>query len=63
MELYDLLMKRRSVRNFEDRPVPDEVIDKLVDAANNGSTGGNMQPLSVIVVREPESRAKLGEKE
>ncbi len=63
MDLYDLLMKRRSVRNFENRPVSDEVIDKLVNAANNAPTGGNMQPLSIIVVREPERRAKLGEKE
>jgi nitroreductase len=63
MDLYDLLMKRRSVRYFEDRPVPDEVIDKLVNAANNAPTGGNMHPLSIIVVREPENQAKLGEKE
>ncbi|MEE9456482.1 MAG: nitroreductase family protein [bacterium] len=42
MDLYDLLMKRRSIRNFENRPVPDEVIDKLVNAANNAPTGGNM---------------------
>lgn len=59
MDLYDLLMKRRSVRNFEDRPVPDEVIDKLVDAANNAPTGCNIQPLSIILVQEAERRAKL----
>jgi len=61
MELYDLLMKRRSVRNFEDRPVPDEVIDKLVNAANNAPTGCNIQPLSIVLVREPDRRAKLAQ--
>jgi nitroreductase len=60
MDLYELLMKRRSVRSFEDRPVPDEVVDRLVDAANNAPTGCNIQPLSVVTVREPERRAKLG---
>ncbi len=56
-----MLMRRRSVRNFEDKPVPDDVVDKLINAANNAPTGGNMQPLSIIVVRESERRAKLGE--
>ncbi len=61
MELYDLLMKRRSVRNFENRPVPDEVIDKLVTAANNAPTGGNMQPLSIILVQKAEARSELAD--
>ena len=59
MDLYELLMKRRSVRSFEDRAVPDEVVDKLVNAANNAPTGCNIQPLSIVTVREPERRAKL----
>jgi nitroreductase len=37
MDLYETLMKRRSVRSFEDRPVPDDVVDKLVAAANNAA--------------------------
>ncbi|MGD8717353.1 MAG: nitroreductase family protein [Candidatus Zixiibacteriota bacterium] len=61
MGLYDLLMRRRSVRNFENRPIPDDVIDKLVRAANNAPTGGNMQPLSIILVQEAERRARLAE--
>jgi FMN reductase [NAD(P)H] len=61
MDLYELLMKRRSVRNFKDRPVPDEVIDKLVNAANNAPTGCNIQPLSIVTVQEADRRAKLAE--
>lgn len=61
MDLYELLMKRRSVRSFEDRPVPDDVVDRLVDAANNAPTGCNMQPLSVVTVQEAGGRAKLGQ--
>ena len=61
MDLYELLMKRRSVRSFEDRPVPDEVIDKLVDAANNAPTGCNIQPLSIVTVQEAERRARLAQ--
>jgi len=60
MDLYELLMKRRSVRSFEDRPVPDDVVGKLVDAANNAPTGCNIQPLSIVTVQEAGGRAKLG---
>jgi nitroreductase len=61
MDSYELLMKRRSVRNFKPDEVPEDILSKLVDAANNAPTGGNMQPLSIIVVREAERRAKLAE--
>ena len=61
MELHELLMRRRSVRNFKDDDVPGDVVEKLLEAANNAPTGGNMQPLSIIVVREAERRARLGE--
>jgi nitroreductase len=61
MELFDLLMRRRSVRNFEDRPVPPNVLDRLLEAANNAPSGGNIQPLSIVVVEEAAARAELAE--
>jgi len=61
MDIYGLLMKRRSVRNFEPRPIPEDVVDKLIHAANNAPTACNVQPLSIVVVREADRRAKLAE--
>lgn len=61
MGLYDTLMARRSVRHFEDRPVPDSILDQLLDVAVNAPSGGNIQPLSIIVVRDPGGRARLAE--
>jgi len=61
MDLYDLMMKRRSVRVFEQREVPEAVIQKLIDAANNAPSGGNIQPLSVVLVQSTEGRARLAE--
>jgi FMN reductase [NAD(P)H] len=61
MDLFDVLTKRRSVRNFEDRPVPPDVLDRLLEAANNAPSGGNIQPLSIVVVEEPDARAELAE--
>jgi FMN reductase [NAD(P)H] len=59
MNLYDLLMKRRSVRQFEKREIPDWIVDELLDAANSAPSGGNIQPLSIVLVQKPERRAEL----
>lgn len=61
MNIYDLMMKRRSVRNYKDQEIPEEIVNELLDAANNAPSGGNIQPISVIVVQEPERRKKLSE--
>jgi nitroreductase len=59
--LYDLMMKRRSVRAFTDREIPEPLVDQLLDAAGQAPSGGNIQPLSIIVVRSAEGRRKLCE--
>ena len=59
MDLYDLFMKRRSVRNFKDQEIPEGIIAELLDAANNAPSGGNIQPISVILVQEAEARKEL----
>lgn len=61
MEVYELLMKRRSVRNFKDQQIPEYVIEKLINAANNAPSGGNLQPVSIIIVQKAEGRKKLSE--
>jgi nitroreductase len=59
--MHNLLMKRRSVRNFKDQAISEVIIEKLLDAANNAPTGGNIQPISIIVVQKTENRHKLAE--
>lgn len=61
MNLYDLMMKRRSVRNFKDQEITEHIIEQLLDAANNAPSGGNIQPIAIIVVQEVNRRAKLAE--
>ena len=61
MNLYDLMMKRRSVRVFKDQEISESIIEQLVDVANQAPTGGNIQPLSIILVQNSEGRKKLAE--
>ena len=46
--VYDIIMRRRTVRSFLDTPVEEEKVLKLVDAAIQAPSGGNIQPISII---------------
>jgi nitroreductase len=61
MNLYEVMMKRRSVRVFKDQQISESIIEQLVDVANQAPTGGNIQPLSIILVRNSEGRKKLAD--
>ncbi|MBA7682574.1 hypothetical protein ES703_90926 [subsurface metagenome] len=60
MSVFDLMIKRRSVRVFKDQEVQQNIIDKLLDVANNCPSGGNIQPISIITVQTAEGRHHLG---
>ncbi len=61
MDLYEILMKRRSIRVFQEREIPDEIVEKLLDVATHGPSGGNLQPYSIILVRSQEGKKKLAD--
>jgi len=61
MDLYEVMMKRRSVRVFKDQEIPESIIEQLIDVANQAPSGGNIQPLSIILVRSKEGREKLAQ--
>ena len=51
MELMELLASRRTYRRFEQREVPQEVLEEILGAARLASSAANRQPLSYVVVR------------
>lgn len=57
--VYDVIMRRRTVRSFLDTPVEEERVQQLLDAAIQAPSGGNIQPISIIRIEKPESRDKL----
>ncbi len=54
MTVYELIQKRRTIRRFEQKPVPEDLLERCVNAARIAPSGGNLQPLEYIVVSEPE---------
>jgi nitroreductase len=57
----DEMGRRRSVREFSDRPVPKEVIEDCLRAAGMAPSGANMQPWHFVVVSDPEVKRRIRE--
>lgn len=53
-EFYEHMKRRRTVRQFSDRPVAREVIENCLLAAGTAPNGANMQPWKFVVVSDPE---------
>jgi nitroreductase len=61
MELYEVMRTTGAVREFTGEPLPDEVLERILDNARFAPSGGNRQGSRVIVVRDPQTRAALAE--
>jgi nitroreductase len=58
-EFHADLRRRRTVREFSDRPVPREIIEKCILAAGTAPNGANMQPWHFVAVSDPEVKRKI----
>ncbi len=56
---YDLIRKRRTVRDFSDRPVPREIINQCILAAGTAPNGANLQPWHFAVVASQEIKSEI----
>lgn len=60
MDVMELLTTRRTYRRFAQKPVPQDVIDDIVDAARLSSSAANRQALHLLIVRRPQDVAAVG---
>lgn len=61
MEVMETIRKRRSIRRYEDRPVPQEIIDELLEAARLAPSASNLQTWRFKVVTDEKTRRALRE--
>ena len=59
--LLEIVKNRRSIRKFNPEPIPDEYVDKIIEAARWAPSGANSQPWEFLVIRKPELRDKIVE--
>lgn len=60
MDLYEAIYQRMSIRNFDSsREISDEVVEKLLEAAVQAPSAGNIQPWRFWVARDPQTKEGL----
>jgi len=61
MEFKDTVRKRRMVRNFADKPVDTQTIQRIVDLTRHAPSAGFTQGQSFVVVTNPETKQAIAE--
>lgn len=59
-DFENLVATQRAVRKFDDRPVDDSDIEKVLKAATRAPNARNLQPWRFVVIRERETKGALG---
>lgn len=54
MDIMELLKTRRTYRRFEQKAISDEILEDMLTAVRYASSAANKQPISYVVVRNPE---------
>ena len=61
MNTHEVIKKRRSVRAYTSEEVPEEKLQRILEAACMAPSASNRQQYKFVVVREPEKRKQLAE--
>ncbi len=59
MEFEEVVNKRRSIRNYKDKDVEDEKIEKLLDAAMRAPSANNRQPWHFVVIESEKTQDEI----
>jgi len=60
MDLLKAIQTRVSIRDYKEDPVPEEIIQQILQAAIRAPSGENLQPWRFIIVKDPEIKEKIG---
>ncbi|MBI3142332.1 MAG: nitroreductase family protein [Bacteroidetes bacterium] len=61
LDFMELMSGRRSTRQFSPRPVPREIIERLVQTAASAPSGANKQPWTFVAVGHAETKRRIRE--
>ncbi len=60
MDVYEAIKTRYSVRDYQDRPIEPDKLERVLDAGRLAPSGHNRQEWKFVVVSDPDLRAGLG---
>jgi hypothetical protein len=58
-QVFELLRARRSIREFQDKPVPNAVVEQVLEAARTAPSAHNYQKTQYVVVQRAETRRRV----
>jgi len=61
MDFDEAVIGRRSIRRYQDRPIPSEEIEALLELARHAPSSMNGQPWHFVIVKDPRTKAALAE--
>lgn len=61
MELYDVMRSTAAIRDFTDDPLPDDMLERILDNARFAPSGGNRQGAHLVLVTDRATREALAE--
>ena len=60
-EFRDLIKTRRSIRKFQEKPVPEDLLVRAIELAAWAPNGGNFQPWKFLIVANKDLIQKMGD--
>jgi len=61
MDVKEAIEKRKSIRKFKNKEIPDSIIKEVIDAARRAPSGHNLQPWHFVIVKGKENLLKFRE--
>ena len=59
MSLLDVILGRRSIRRYENKEIPKDVLDKIIEAGRQSPSAANRQPYRFVIVTDSEIKKEL----
>lgn len=59
MEFYEVIQKRRSIRQFEDRPIPQDVLKRILNAGLKAPSSNHQRQWELVTLTDKEAIMKL----
>ena len=61
MDTYLAVASKRDWRSYADRPIPDDVVERILDAGRLTGSAMNRQPWTFVVVSDPQRKEQLAQ--
>ena len=61
MDTFEAIFSRRSVRQYQETPVPDEVLTRVLEAARRAPSWAHTPCTRDVIVKDPETKARLAD--